>query len=331
MAHSRIISIRKLGAPLPPTIVKVKAYPTAIDEILTSELAAQYLRTLRILRGKTYQLINNYLDGKISEEELKREYVRYVKQTKDIAYTTMVLIDFSYLIEDLENSINLVEKLIYYICLNKNKLNNFNKVLIKNILNKNLVKILNYRKCINLVRRSIMERLTELQLTMDILRERQRKNRKTTASQRLDEMAARYTQHRSAVTELLAVQLSMNLGLTDCFDELIRLMEILTERKQLQTQLLAGEIVKEEYNKRILKIYRRMNNYKNTILSKMEDYKELKATINSNREYLKELLGGKSFRRLEKALKTSEKCLKIINRIIEGIESNEFTSTLEEY
>lgn len=323
MVDSRIISVRKLGTPLPPMIVKVRAYPTSIDEILTREIAAQQLRALRMLRGRVYQLINNYLDGKISEEELKREYIRYVKQIKDVTYTTIALIDFSHLIEDLENAINLIEKTINYICFNKNRIDNFNKILVKNIVDRNLAKILNYRKSVSLIRTFVNEKIIELQATIETLSERLKKYRRLNVVQRLDEVAAVYLQYRWASRELLAVQLSMNLGLTDIYDELLRLVNLSSERETLETQLRMGEIDKTEYSRRIQEIRERVVNYRSSILGKVDKYKRLRETISNNEEYLRDFIGEKSYNRLKRILIYSEKSLEKIHKILEEIERNE--------
>ncbi|MEM0236116.1 hypothetical protein, partial [Thermofilum sp.] len=115
MALPRIISIRRYGVAPSPTIIRVKTYPVTIAELLTKELAIQYMRALRLTRRKVNQLIIDFLDGKISDYELRKEYLRLAQEANDIAQAVLALINFSYLIEDIEDSIKLIEKIIIYL------------------------------------------------------------------------------------------------------------------------------------------------------------------------------------------------------------------------
>jgi len=157
VALPRIISIRRYGVAPSPTIIRVKTYPVAIAELLTKELAIQYMRALRLTRRKVNQLIIDFLDGKVSDYELRKEYLRLAQEANDIAQAVLALINFSYLIEDIEDSIKLIEKIIIHLCRNKNGLNDFSQILLRNIVNNNLTKIYNYKKTLKQIYKSMKE------------------------------------------------------------------------------------------------------------------------------------------------------------------------------
>ncbi|MEM0318053.1 MAG: hypothetical protein QXO97_08710 [Candidatus Nezhaarchaeales archaeon] len=327
MSLPRIISIRRHGVALSPTIIRVKTYPVATAELLTKELAIQYMRALRLTRRKVNQLIIDFLDGKVSDYELRKEYLRLAQEANDIAQAVLALINFSYLIEDIEDSIKLIERIIIYLCRNKNGLNDFSRILLRNIINNNLTKIYNYKKTLKQIYKSVKEKLVELQIFMNIFGKQLKISFGPAYLQRLDEIAALYVQYSWALNELRAIRLSMNIGLIDFQDELLKMMNEIAMLRQLRAQLRLGELNKDEYIRQVEKSLESIQEIELSITEKIEKFKVMKTDISRNEDYLQKILGRKTFLKLKRMMDISELSIQKINNILS---KSKVMATLEE-
>lgn len=299
-----------------PAVTNVSVYPASMDEILSHELPIQYLRYLRVARRETNRLIDDFIDGKITEYDFKEKYERLTSEYEKILQALILSVDFKNFIDELEHRIITLERVIKFICLHRNNLEKSTVQILSNIVKYNLRKVRVYRKAVLTISESVNEELEELTKIIESQKEWLRRRMNSGRLEYLKGLTSSYAKYKYAISELRAVEYSMNLGLTEIYDDLQKLMKKLEQLKLLETKLLIKDISLTEFSNKKEMIQSDLYSLRNKIEKSIQDFSQFKEMIYSNKEKLKEVLGKTNYKIFLNALNESQYYIKKINKIL---------------
>lgn len=320
MHAPRVIAVRKVDIPRAPALISCDAYPLHLSKVLSRELLAQHLRSFRVMRRKADQLLSDFFENRISEYELKKQYLRLAGEFDITVPLILASIDIGFIVEEMRSKINLIEKIILIICKSsQEQYTNFSKELIRIILKGNIYRLIKYRKTLRTIRAHIENAMKDTYYEIEAQKKLLARRSSQSASKRLAALASLYEEYRAALDEIDALQLTMCLGLSKAYSDLAYLLRRKSELDRVKSELEAGEISYAEYTRTVKELNSNIIYLSDNIKRTIDEFQLFKENFANNKEIFSKILNEKLVFALERLMALSSKNAKKIDHLLSTI------------
>jgi hypothetical protein len=324
---ARVVSVRRVEVSKEPALLAIRAYPITLSVLLAASNVQQNLRTIGIINKSYRDLVTSYLDGKVSEYELKKMSIRLTEEYEHALINFLATLDIAFLVRETEEDLKFIEKLLIGIK-RYGVLDAFTKQLLRGVIKKSIGRVRGYRRIFRILSSSLEERIVEINLAIEHCKKALLRGLlpREEAVNKLRELAREYTKCVHACRELKVLALSINLGLTGTRSTLLRLEEKADELKVLKARLAVGEITSEEYSRLQVEISKTIGRLKSELSTELKNFENLEKTFEVNTTQIAEVLGEDALELLRRMLKSSRNSARRIAEIYVGMGSEEARS-----
>jgi hypothetical protein len=301
--------VRKVEVRGEPALLAARAYPAALSELLAASDARRYLQAVNAIERRLRGLVSSYLDGQVSERELKEEFVRLAEEREEALLNALAALDVMFVVKEAEEELKIVEKVLAGIG-GLGSPDAFTRQLLRGVVRRSLERARSSRKVLKALSYMIEEKINEINFNMEYLKKAvsARLLPREEAAGRLAALAREYAKFARAYRELKALSLSLNLGLTGASSILFRLEEKADELKVLQARLAVGEISSDEYMEAMNNLEATLEGLRSGLKDELKNFELLQEAFEKNSARVAEILGGDVSRRISKMLKASRRC-----------------------
>lgn len=311
--------MRKVEVRGEPALLAARAYPAALSELLAASDARRYLQAVNAIERRLRGLVSSYLDGQVSERELKEEFVRLAEEREQALLNALAALDAMFVVKEAEEELRMVEKVLASIG-GLGSPDAFTRQLLRSVVKRSLERVRSSRKVLKALSYMLEEKINEINFNMEYLKKAvsARLLPREEASGRLAALAREYSRCARARRELEVLSLSLNLGLTGTADLLFRLGEKIEEAKVLQARLAVGEISSDEYVEAMGSLEAALEELRRGLEGELRNFEALREAFEKNSARVSEVLGEDVHGRLLKMLEASRKCAERIASVYAG-------------
>jgi predicted transcriptional regulator len=313
---ARVVAVRSAGIRKEPALLAMRAYPSALSDLLAESNIQPYLITIVIINRKYRDLVSDYLDGKVGEYELKGTFVRLTEEYERALMNVLASLDITFLVRESEEDLKILEKVLSSIG-KYGTMDAFTKQLLRGIVKRSARRVKSCRKILRIISLNIEERISEINSAIEYTKKAHFKGllSREEVGNKLRELAREYSKYVRARRELNVLALSMNLGLTGTTSTLLRLEEKAEEVKELQARLTVGEITSNEFTEKLNEIISTINNLKSDLATELKNFETLEKIFEENAVRIAEIFDKDSLELLRKMFNSSKRSAKRIAEI----------------
>jgi len=311
--------VKKVEVRSEPVLLTARAYPAALLEFLAASDARRYLQAVNVIERKLRGLVSSYLNGEVSERELKEKFVRLAEEREEELLNALAALDVMFVVKEAEEELKMVEKFLAGVGGLENP-DAFTRQLLRSVVRRSLERVRSSRKVLKALSSTIEEKINEINFNMEYLKKAvsARLLPREEAVGRLAALAREYTKCARAYRELKALLLSLNLGLTGTSSIFFRLEEKADELKVLRARLAVGEISSDEYMEAMNSLEATLEKLRSGLKDELKNLELLQEAFEKNSARVAEILGGDVSRRISKMLKASRRCAERIASVYMG-------------